>query len=108
MDPLVIGGVLLAVAVPLILTQVFGGKTSKFGVETPGNAYGRLSEDPDTELVDIREKKEIRESGAPNLRSLKKKVASIVYNRDDKLGFLKKLGLKFKNPGNTTLIILDT
>lgn len=108
MDPLVIGGVLLAVAVPLILTQVFGGKSSKFGVETPGNAYKRLSEDPDTEVVDIREKKEIRESGTPNLKSLKKKVASIGYNRDDKLGFLKKLGLKFKNPENTTLIILDT
>jgi hypothetical protein len=31
----------------------------------------------------------------------------VPYNGEDKNGFLKKLTLRFKDPENTTLVILD-
>ncbi|GAB2224114.1 hypothetical protein Droror1_Dr00004861 [Drosera rotundifolia] len=103
---LVFGG-LAAVALPLILSQVFGGKPKKFGVESARNAYAKLADEGDAELLDIRSLKDAREVGGPDIRGLKKKPVSVVYRGDDKPGFLKKLALKFKDPENTTLYILD-
>jgi chitinase domain-containing protein 1 len=45
--------------------------------------------------------------GSPDIRGLRKKPVPIVYEGEDKPGFLKKLSLKFKEPENTTLFILD-
>uniref|UniRef100_J3LBH1 Protein THYLAKOID RHODANESE-LIKE, chloroplastic n=1 Tax=Oryza brachyantha TaxID=4533 RepID=J3LBH1_ORYBR len=48
-----------------------------------------------------------RETGSPNLREAKKKAVAVPYDGEDKNGFLKKLSLRFKDPENTTLVILD-
>ncbi|KAL9254539.1 Rhodanese-like domain-containing protein [Drosera capensis] len=103
---LVFGGV-AAVALPLILSQVFGGKPKKFGVESAKNAYAKLADEGDAQLLDIRSSKDAREVGGPDIRGLKKKPVFVVYRGEDKPGFLKKLVLKFKDPENTTLYILD-
>uniref|UniRef100_A0A0D3F385 Protein THYLAKOID RHODANESE-LIKE, chloroplastic n=1 Tax=Oryza barthii TaxID=65489 RepID=A0A0D3F385_9ORYZ len=58
-------------------------------------------------LVDIRPPGDARQSGAPDLREAKKKAAAVPYDGEDKNGFLKKLSLRFKDPENTTLVILD-
>ncbi|KAK8611970.1 hypothetical protein V6N13_132004 [Hibiscus sabdariffa] len=58
-------------------------------------------------LLDIRPLKEIRDVGTPNTRGFGKKPVSVAYNSEDKAGFLKKLSLKFKEPENTTLFIID-
>lgn len=100
-----IGGVAL-LALPLVLSQLF--KTSKpWGVESAKMAYAKLREVPDAQLLDIRTLKDVKAAGSPDIRGLKKKVVSVVYNGEDKPGFLKKLSLKFKEPENTTLFILD-
>ena len=101
-NPLVVGGGAVALAVLLIL----GREPQKFGVETARSAYARLG-DGGALLLDIREGKEFKKSGSPDLRGIKKKAVSIAYRGDDKPGFLKKLALKFKDPENTTLFILD-
>ncbi|KAL9251621.1 Rhodanese-like domain-containing protein [Drosera capensis] len=103
---LAFGGV-AAVALPLILSQVFGGKPKKFGVESARNAYAKLADEGDAQLLDIRSLKDAMEVGRPDIRGLKKKPVFVTYRSDDKPGFLKKLALKFKNPENTTLYILD-
>eukprot|EP00262_Sarcandra_glabra_P012328 TRINITY_DN314_c0_g1_i1.p1 TRINITY_DN314_c0_g1~~TRINITY_DN314_c0_g1_i1.p1 ORF type:complete len:449 (-),score=90.94 TRINITY_DN314_c0_g1_i1:481-1827(-) len=105
-NPPIVAGGAAVLAVPLILAQVLK-KTKNWGVESAGSAYSKLSEDPDAQLLDIRAPGEFREVGGPDIRGLKKKAVSIVYKRDDKRVFLKKLALKFKEPGNTTLLILD-
>ncbi|MQL82990.1 hypothetical protein Taro_015462 [Colocasia esculenta] len=105
-NPLVVGGGAAILAVPLILSQVLK-KPKPYGVETAKIAYAKLSEDEDTQLLDIRERQDFKEVGSPDLRSLKKKAVSITYRGDDKPGFLKKLALRFKDPENTTLFILD-
>ncbi|KAJ6679802.1 RHODANESE-LIKE DOMAIN-CONTAINING PROTEIN 4 CHLOROPLASTIC [Salix purpurea] len=59
------------------------------------------------QLLDIRLPVEFRQVGSPDIRGLSKKPVPIVYEGEDKPGFLKKLSLKFKEPENTTLFILD-
>ncbi|KAJ6710351.1 RHODANESE-LIKE DOMAIN-CONTAINING PROTEIN 4 CHLOROPLASTIC [Salix koriyanagi] len=58
-------------------------------------------------LLDIRAAVDFRQVGSPDIKGLSKKPASIVYKSEDKPGFLKKLSLKFKEPENITLFILD-
>ncbi|XP_021748666.1 rhodanese-like domain-containing protein 4, chloroplastic [Chenopodium quinoa] len=106
-NPLIIAGGVAVIAVPLLLSQVFGGKPKPFGVQSAKIAYAKLADEPNAQLLDIRPLKELREVGSPDIRGLKKKAVSIVYKGEDKPGFLQKLSLKFKDPENTTLYILD-
>lgn len=105
-NPLVIAGGAAALALPLILSQVLG-KSKPWGVATARIAYEKLGDDENAELLDIRAASEIRAGGSPDIRGFKKKPVRVSYNGDDKPGFLKKLALKFKEPENTTLFILD-
>lgn len=105
-NPAVLAGGASLLALPLILSQVFG-KSKPWGVQTARVAYEKLSDDGNAQLLDIRPNSEIRAVGSPDIRGLKKKPITVAYNGDDKQGFLKKLALKFKEPENTTLFILD-
>ncbi|CAN1157205.1 Rhodanese-like domain-containing protein 4, chloroplastic [Linum perenne] len=107
-NPIVVaGGVAAAVlAVPLILFQVLKSPKS-FGIESARKAYEVLGEDPGAQLVDIRASSEVKKVGVPDVKGLGKKAVAIAYKGEDKAGFLKKLGLKFKEPATTTLFILD-
>lgn len=105
-NPAVIAGGAAILVVPLILSQFFGD-SKPWGIETAKNAYAKLAEDANAQLVDIRPLSDLRQVGTPDIKSLSKKSVPIVYNGEDKPGFLKKLALKFKEPENTTLFILD-
>ncbi|KAM1406104.1 hypothetical protein ACFXTH_000806 [Malus domestica] len=105
-NPAVIAGGFAVLAVPLVLSQVL--KPPKpFGVDSARSAYAKLGEDANAQLLDIRPPAEFRQVGTPDVKGLGKKAVSIVYKSEDKPGFLKKLSLKFKEPENTTLFILD-
>jgi len=106
-NPVLVAGGVAIIALPLVLSRVLGGKPKPFGVESAKNAYAKLADDPNAQLLDIRSLKELREVGTPDVRGLKKKPVSIVYKGEDKPGFLQKLSLRFKEPENTTLYILD-
>jgi hypothetical protein len=108
-NPLVVAAGVAAVALPLLLAQILGGGGSSkpYAVVSARAAYQRLLEEPDAQLVDIRPLKDAREAGTPDLKEAKKKAAAVPYNGEDKNGFLKKLTLRFKDPENTTLVILD-
>ncbi|XP_054791676.1 rhodanese-like domain-containing protein 4, chloroplastic [Prosopis cineraria] len=105
-NAVIIAGGLAILGVPLVLSQVLN-KPKPWGVESAKNAYAKLGTDGDAQLLDIRALTEFRQVGTPDVRGLKKKSVSITYRADDKPGFLKKLALKFKEPENTTLFILD-
>ncbi|PIA49070.1 hypothetical protein AQUCO_01300130v1 [Aquilegia coerulea] len=105
-NPTVVIGGAAILSVPLVLSQVLK-KQKSWGVESAKDAYRKLGQDANAQLLDIRKPKEIREIGSPNIGALRKKAVSIAYEGEDKLGFLKKLSLKFKEPESTTLFILD-
>lgn len=105
-NPAILAGGVAILAVPLVLSQILK-KPKPWGVESAKNAYAKLGADGNAQLLDIRGLTEIRQIGGPNVGGLKKKSVSIAYKGDDKPGFLKKLALKFKDPENTTLFILD-
>lgn len=105
-NPIILGGGVAVLAVPLVVSQLLS-KPKPWGVETAKNAYAKLGDDENTQLLDIREVAEIKQEGSPDIRGLKKKAVSVVYRGEDKPGFLNKLSLKFKEPENTTLFILD-
>ncbi|XP_044504082.1 rhodanese-like domain-containing protein 4, chloroplastic [Mangifera indica] len=105
-NPAIIAGGVTILAVPLILSLVLK-KPKSWGVESAKNAYAKLGEDGSAQLLDIRSPVEFRQVGSPDVRGLGKKPVSIVYRGEDKPGFLKKLSLKFKEPENITLFILD-
>ncbi|CAN1793828.1 Protein THYLAKOID RHODANESE-LIKE, chloroplastic [Linum perenne] len=107
-NPIVVAGgvAAAALAVPLILFQVLKSPKS-FGIESARKAYEVLGEDPGAQLLDIRAASEVKKVGVPDVKGLGKKAVAIAYKGEDKAGFLKRLGLKFKEPASTTLFILD-
>ncbi|GMY23849.1 rhodanese-like domain-containing protein 4, chloroplastic isoform X2 [Fagus crenata] len=105
-NPAVIAGGAAILVVPLVLSQLLG-KLKAWGVESAKNAYAKIGDDANAQLLDIRAPVEFRQVGSPDIRGLGKKPVSIVYTAEDKPGFLKKLSSKFKEPENTTLFILD-
>lgn len=106
-NPIIAGGGAAVVAVPVVVARLLS-KAKPWGVESAEVAYARLGDDANAQLLDIRSTAEIKEGGRPDVRRLKKKTVAVAYNGDDdKLGFLRKLNLKFKEPQNTTLFILD-
>ncbi|KAL2468860.1 Rhodanese-like domain-containing protein 4 [Forsythia ovata] len=89
------------------LQQALLSKSKPWGVESAKNAYAKLADDSNAQLLDIRASGELRQVGSPDSRGLKKKPVAVVYKGEDKPGFLNKLAPKFKEPENTTLFILD-
>ncbi|XP_022974944.1 rhodanese-like domain-containing protein 4, chloroplastic [Cucurbita maxima] len=102
---IVVGGAAI-LALPLFFS-LFTGKSKPWDVESAKIAYVKLRDDANTQLLDIRAPVELRKVGSPDIQKLGKKPVSIPYKGEDKPGFLKKLALKFKEPQNTTLFILD-
>ncbi|CAN6278179.1 unnamed protein product [Urochloa humidicola] len=108
-NPVVVAASVAAVGLPVLLGQLLGGggASKPYAVVPARAAYQRLLEEPGAQLLDIRPLRDAREAGKPDLSEAKKKPAAVPYNGEDKNGFLKKLALRFKDPENTTLVILD-
>lgn len=99
----IIAGVVL-VGLPLVLTRILSNPQT-WGTVSAEDAYSKLGDDPEAQLVDIRTLEDIKEVGSPDIRSLKKRVTQIVYEDDE--SFLQRVSAKFKDPDSTTLYILD-
>ncbi|CAA2992321.1 rhodanese-like domain-containing 4, chloroplastic [Olea europaea subsp. europaea] len=105
-NPLIVGGGAVILAVPLVVAQLLS-KPKPWGLESAKTAYTKLADDSNAQLLDIRAPGELRQVGSPDVRGLRKKPVAVVYKGEDKPRFLNKLALKFKEPENTTLFILD-
>ncbi|XVF32019.1 hypothetical protein REPUB_Repub17cG0045300 [Reevesia pubescens] len=71
------------------------------------DAFRKLRDDPNAQLLDIREKKTLASLGSPNLKILNKDTVQLHFTAEDEDGFLKKVLEKFPNPANTVLCLLD-
>lgn len=71
------------------------------------DAFRKLRDDPNVQLLDIREEKILRYLKSPNLKILNKSAVQVTFSEDDEDGFVKKVSAKFEDPANTVVCILD-
>ncbi|KAJ0770493.1 putative Rhodanese-like domain-containing protein STR4 [Helianthus annuus] len=73
------------------------------------DAFKKLKDGPDCQLLDIRDSKTLRVLGSPNLKLLNKNAVQFEFRQGDEEGFLKRVKESFKDPppANTTVCILD-
>ncbi|KAH9301438.1 hypothetical protein KI387_013021, partial [Taxus chinensis] len=88
--------------IPLLKDQY--DKSTKW--VTAEDAYYKLRDEMEPQLVDIRTIDEITYAGSPDVSSFNKEVAQVTYEGDDSL-FLGEMLSRFKKPAKTTLYILD-
>lgn len=93
--------------VPVLIARALG-RSKDWGVEPAKRAYERLGEEEGSQLLDIRGGREAKEAGSPDLGGLRKRVVRIGFGgEEDKVGFLKRVALKFRDPGSVTLFVID-
>ena len=78
-----------------------GGVSKPYVIVSARAGYQLLLEELNAQLIDIRPLKDARDAITPYLKEAKKKAAAVLYNGEDKNGFMKKLTLRFKDPENT-------
>ncbi|XP_022635668.1 rhodanese-like domain-containing protein 4A, chloroplastic isoform X1 [Vigna radiata var. radiata] len=73
------------------------------------DAFRRLRDDPNSQLLDIRDEKSLRFLRSPNLKFIEKEVVQVEFtdggNEDE---FVKKVLGRFKDASNTVLCVLDS
>lgn len=71
------------------------------------NAYKKLQDDPNSQLLDIRDSKSVAYLGSPNLKILDKSAVQVEFREGDEDGFLKRVLENFREPSDTTVCIID-
>mmetsp|Transcript_39619 Transcript_39619/g.100490 ORF Transcript_39619/g.100490 Transcript_39619/m.100490 type:complete len:465 (+) Transcript_39619:109-1503(+) len=111
-NPLLIGGALTAVAVPLLIKAFSSGTSIK--TVSPAAAFEALAEADDIVFIDIRTKAEAKEEGSPDVRSTGKKLVPIPLSKmvkgelvTSEEAFVTSLA-KVANPEEHTLMLIDT
>ncbi|KAL5058678.1 hypothetical protein RYX36_030282 [Vicia faba] len=72
------------------------------------DAFRKLRDEPDSELLDIRDRKNVKFLGSPNLMMLKKQVVQVEFKEGNEDGFVKKVLERFEDAENTLVFILDS
>jgi hypothetical protein len=81
-NALLIGGGAIIVSIPFIINAIIGavqGSDKAAKATTPANTFQALQDDERVLLVDIRSKADVKASGAPDLRPIKRKSISLPY-----------------------------
>lgn len=96
-----------AVAVPLIAYRVYATPQS-YGSVSALSAFAALS-NPELKsvLLDIRAPEEVKASGVPNLKSIRKKVVQVAYRRGDDEVFVDRVFARCRGAEDTTVYVLD-
>uniref|UniRef100_A0A5B7AMR8 Rhodanese domain-containing protein n=1 Tax=Davidia involucrata TaxID=16924 RepID=A0A5B7AMR8_DAVIN len=103
-NPFFVAGVTFIWLVVIPLTQEY---LQKFKFIPAIDAFRKLRDDPNSQLLDIRDKKSLGYLGSPNLKILNKGVVQVEFREGDEEGFVQKVLKKFPEPTNTTICILD-
>ena len=71
------------------------------------DAFRKLRDDPNVQLLDIRDQKSLKYLKSPNLKIINKNGVQVQFSENDTDGFVKKVLETFKDPANTVVCILD-
>ena len=79
----------------------------KYKFISPIDAFRKIRDEPNAQLLDVREEKSLAVLGSPNLRILNKDVVRVVYSEEDEDGFVKKVKKSFGDDADTIVFVLD-
>lgn len=71
------------------------------------DAFRKLRDLPNSELLDIRKKQSVNYLNSPNLKVLNKSVAQVEFVEGEEEGFVMEVLKRLGDPGNTVLCVLD-
>uniref|UniRef100_A0A6V7QTA8 Rhodanese domain-containing protein n=1 Tax=Ananas comosus var. bracteatus TaxID=296719 RepID=A0A6V7QTA8_ANACO len=71
------------------------------------DAFRKLRDVREAQLLDIRKKKSVRFMASPNLRILGKDVVHVEFSEGDEDGFVKEVLKNYGDPQNTVICVLD-
>jgi hypothetical protein len=71
------------------------------------DGFKKLRDDPNAQLLDIRDKKTLKYLGSPNLKILNKGVVQVEFSEGDEDGFVKKVLESFGDVASTVVCVLD-
>ncbi|KAL3604754.1 hypothetical protein D5086_005613 [Populus alba] len=71
------------------------------------DAFRKLRDNPDAQLLDIRDRRSVVALGSPNLKMFNKNVVQVEFSEGDEGGFVKNVLKNIQDPANTILCILD-
>ncbi|KAL2470797.1 Rhodanese-like domain-containing protein 4A [Abeliophyllum distichum] len=71
------------------------------------NAFKKLQDDPNSQLLDIRDSRSLASLESPNLKILNKSALQVEFREGNEEGFVKRVLENFGEPENTTICIID-
>ncbi|CAL4972745.1 unnamed protein product [Urochloa decumbens] len=104
-NPFFVAGVVFVwlVVIPLVQEYVF----KKYKPVSAIDAFRKLRDVPEAQLLDIRQAKSVRFMAPPNLKLVDKSVTQVEFNEEDEKGFVKEVLARFPDPANTVVCVLD-
>lgn len=103
-NPFFVAGVTFIWLVVLPLGQAY---FRKYKFISAIDAFRKLRDDPNYQLLDIRDKKSLDFLSSPNLKILNKSVPQVAFSEGDEEWFLRQVMESFKEPDETAVCVLD-
>ncbi|CAN6544965.1 unnamed protein product [Malus baccata var. baccata] len=70
------------------------------------DAFRKLRDDPNAQLLDIRDEKSLGYLKSPNLKILNKCTVQVPFSEEEEAGFVKRVLERFGNPAKTVVCVL--
>lgn len=104
-NPFFVAGVVFVwlVVIPLVQEYVF----KKYKPVSAIDAFRKLRDAPEAQLLDIRRGKSVRFMAPPNLKLVDKSTVQVEFDEEDENGFVKEVLARFPDPTNTVVCVLD-
>ncbi|CAD5195778.1 unnamed protein product [Musa acuminata subsp. malaccensis] len=103
-NPFFVAGVTVIWLVLIPLTQEY---LKKYKFISAIDAFRKLRDMPNAQLLDVRKRQSVKFMDSPNLRILNKNVVQVEYSDGNEEGFIKEVLRNFEDPGNTVICVLD-
>ncbi|KAG1328241.1 rhodanese-like domain-containing protein 4A, chloroplastic [Cocos nucifera] len=104
-NPFFVAGVTFIWLVVIPLTQEY---LKNYKYISAIDAFRKLRDVPNSQLLDIRNKQSVRFMSSPNLKIFDKDVVQVEFTEGEEEDFVKEVMKNFRDPGNTIICVLDS
>ncbi|CAM0884017.1 unnamed protein product [Alopecurus aequalis] len=103
-NPFFVAGIVFVWLVVIPLAQEYFRKYKAVGAL---DAFCKLRDVPEAQLLDIRRGKSVQFIPPPNLRLVEKKAVQVEFDEENEKRFLREVLARFPDPANTVVCVLD-